>query len=206
MSDLQIINKVFPITLSETKMQQLQYDVEGLWSITHPDDADKITNIIISFLENKSKNINHTYLTITDATSGLGGNTISFAQKFKKVNSVEYDTNRFKMLSNNIKLYNLKNIMLINLDYTKIVKTISQDIVFLDPPWGGPNYKFQDKVIIKLGSLSMDMIIENLEGRCKIVCIKLPTNFNIDELVEKVSYPIYLYYIKKMIIIIVDMM
>ena len=44
-------------------------------------------------------------------------------------------------MRNNIDFYNLENINLINTDYLKIMENMIQDIVFMDPPWGGRNYK-----------------------------------------------------------------
>jgi hypothetical protein len=42
--DNKIISKIFPFS-QNSKM--LKYDDEGLWSITLPNDADTISNIII---------------------------------------------------------------------------------------------------------------------------------------------------------------
>ena len=52
----------------------------------------------------------------------------------------------FDALENNVSLYNLNNVELKHgntLDYYKKEK---YDVLFLDPPWGGRNYK---KIIIR---------------------------------------------------------
>ena len=63
----------------------------GDYSITRPKFANEISKLIKSKLSNKK-------FTITDATAGMGGNTLSFANYFDKVNSVEYDPNHCKYL------------------------------------------------------------------------------------------------------------
>ena len=48
-------SKVFPET---EKYNDLKYDNEGLWSITHPEDADFISEMIQKFVkEHKSQNL-----------------------------------------------------------------------------------------------------------------------------------------------------
>jgi hypothetical protein len=69
-----ILNKIFP---PSENIKNLGYDSEGLWSITLPQDADTISQIIL--------NENNSDITIIDTTAGLGGNTLSFAKYFKKV-------------------------------------------------------------------------------------------------------------------------
>ena len=205
MSGMDIKKRIFP-DIQIDKLDDLQFDEEGLWSITIPNEANKITNIIISYLSKKNSNIIPQYLTITDATAGLGGNVISFSEKFKQVNAIEIDKSRFAMLFNNTSIYNLSNIVLINDDYTNIIQNLRQDIVFIDPPWGGPDYKLKQKIELKLGNLKMDQIINKLEGKCKLVCLKLPYNYNIDTIVDSISFPIFQYRLKKMLFLIVDMM
>ena len=81
--DIEIINKIFPKIINNNL---LQYDEVGLWSITLPEDANIISTIIYSLIG---------YSTIFDATAGIGGNTISFSNYFKKVIAIENNINRF---------------------------------------------------------------------------------------------------------------
>ncbi len=62
---------LFPYT---EKYNRLQYDDEGIWSITLPHDAKKISKIIRKELNKNS--------IIIDATCGLGGNLISLSKYF----------------------------------------------------------------------------------------------------------------------------
>jgi len=69
------MNKFFPLNENVTK---LKYDMEGLWSITLPLDADIISNIIFN-------NINDNNKIIIDAMASIGGNTISFSKFFNNI-------------------------------------------------------------------------------------------------------------------------
>ena len=107
----------------------------GIYSVSKPKDALWITQKII---ENSDKPRN---LTITDATSSVGGNIISFAKKFKYVNAIEMNDIHYQVLINNINVYKLKNVNVIHGDSIIEVPKLKQDIVFIDAPWCGANYK-----------------------------------------------------------------
>ncbi len=175
--NINVLKKIFPKENCKD-INNLKYDKEGLWSISHPDSADTITkNILECKLDIK---------TICDMTAGIGGNTLSFAKYFDNVISIEHNKIRFKYLQNNINNYNYKNIILINDDSTNFIKKLNYqiDAVFIDPPWGGPNYKKEDNIEIKLGSYELFQIITILKNisfnnqKIKLIILKLPFNYD----------------------------
>ena len=173
---------MFPYTYNYDK---LQYDDEGLWSITIPTDADKISKIIKKELNNNS--------ILIDATCGLGGNIISFSKYFKKVIGIEINIDRYKMLLNNTKLYNLNNIYIINNNCINFICNIKikYDGIFLDPPWGGPNYKYIKNIRLKLSNYSLIDIIRLIKNINNIkIFIKLPFNYDLTEFYN-LNYKIY---------------
>ena len=117
---------------------------------------------------------------ITDGTAGVGGNAISFDKYFKKVNAVENNSTRFKYLVNNMKIYESQLTEFYHADYTTIYLKLEQDVVFLDPPWGGPDYKNQNKIKIKLSNIPIETIINNLMNtqQASLVVLKLPLNYD----------------------------
>ena len=121
--DLNIIKKIFPHT---EKYNLLSYDSEGLYSITLPNEADEISSLIKNLLGNE--------ITLCDATAGIGGNTISFGKNFKNVISIELCKNRYNILDNNVKAYELSNINLIN-DSCLNKLNLECSAYFFDPPW-----------------------------------------------------------------------
>ena len=175
MSSLKIKEKIFPL-IKNFDMDKLQYDDEGLYSISHPDDADYISYLILNCVNN-NKN-----LKILDTTAGVGGNTISFSKIFSQVVSIEIDKTRFKMLENNIKLYDLNNVNLINDDCKNYLNS-EYDIIFFDPPWGGPEYKTHKSLELFLGDQNLINIIEKIPKN-KYIILKLPFNYNLNNLNE----------------------
>jgi len=169
-----IINKIFPDIPNKNN---LKYDNVGLYSITLPEEADKISKIILD-----QNNINSI---IFDANAGLGGNTISFCKYFYNVIACEYDNNRFELLKNNIQVFNFNNVELINGNCLDFLNN-QLYIYFLDPPWGGPTYKHsKKKITIKLNNFTIKDIINKIrENNTNPIYFKLPYNYDINELFD----------------------
>lgn len=189
-----MITELFPIT----DYTKLQYDTEGLYSITNFNEADNISNLLLDNFRNKNLNI-------LDGTGGLGGNTISFAKYFKNVTSIELNIKRYKMLKNNLDVYNLKNVTINNCNSVEYLfnNYSKYNIYFFDPPWGGPSYKKKENLTLSMGNNSLlkiaDFLKENTKD--KLLVYKLPFNYNFDEFN---GYDYKLYKINKYYIIIIS--
>ena len=179
-----MINNLFPLT----DYSKLLYDSEGLYSITNPIEADQISNFI------KSNFTNSHLINIFDGTGGLGGNTINFSKHFKSITTCEINKDRYNMLVNNIGQYNLKNIITINDDSVNYLfnNFNNYDVYFFDPPWGGPAYKKQQNLSLKLGIKSLLDIANFLKKNTtnKLLVYKIPFNYNFNEFNE-FNYKLY---------------
>ena len=113
---------------------------------------------------------------IVDATAGIGGNALYFCKYFKYVYCIDTNRDCILYLEHNLKEYSNK--FIINEDCLDILKIISYDIIFLDPPWGGNNYKNKKDIEIKLDNKNIKDIVEYLYFKCKIIALKVPLNFN----------------------------
>lgn len=169
------------------------YDVkithEGIYSITDP----RVMTILIREIGRcraltgasigviGTLNADLSKLTITDATANCGGSVLGFAETFNHVNAVEIDTPTFDILKHNVVIYGYKNITLINADYTAIMGDLKQDVIFVDPPWGGRGYDLKTGIRLTLGTLSMrEVAIRGLDG-ARLVVLKLPLNYDFSE-------------------------
>ena len=157
------------------------------YSITLPDKADIISEIIKKNYQLIFPDDNLDELIITDAMACVGGNTLSFSTNFKSVIANELNTTRFQYLVHNMKQYDKTNILFYNDNYLNLINKIDQHIVFIDPPWGGPIYKSQYKMDIMIQEDSekevrLDELISNifLNPMTKMIIYKLPTNHNIE--------------------------
>jgi len=202
-------NKLFPDKPSISGIyDKLKIDEESISYISLPIDASRITKIIKNHLD--KYNLDPKKLTITDCTAGVGGDSISFSKIFKNVNSCEIDINRYNFLINNINAYEIENVKCFNKECTSFLKDSDQDIIFIDPPWGGNNYKLQDRIRLKLNEIKIEKIIRNLLSKKIYLCVlKLPKNYDIEYLFKyikkyKDNTDIYLYNLEKMSIIVIE--
>jgi len=175
------LKKYFP-NEENINYKNLELNKIGLYSISKPAATKQIIEIIkdkLNLLNLKPEN-----LTITDATAGLGGDTIAFAHEFKAVNSIEIQEPHHKAIKNNAELFNLTNIKHINADYTKVYSALKQDIVFIDSPWGGTEYSANNIANMRLFGSKLPFIdfIQKLLDKQTIIFLKTPSNFDLEGL------------------------
>ena len=153
-------------------------DEVGKYSISLPEKSKIITNLIFKYMNN-SKNI-----IITDAMACIGGDTLSFANTFIKVNAIEMDKIRFDYLKHNMSLFNVTNIEYFNDDYLNIYNKLIQYVIYIDQHWGGPEYKSKKSVKIKIGSKKLEELCDDIiqNKLCKLLVLKLPFNYDLNEL------------------------
>lgn len=78
---------------------------------------------------------------IIDAFCGVGGNSIQFALAGKKVIAIDIDPVRIALAQNNAEVYGVAGqIEFIQGDFMLLASGLKADVVFLSPPWGGPDY------------------------------------------------------------------
>ncbi|EGZ24954.1 hypothetical protein PHYSODRAFT_554948 [Phytophthora sojae] len=117
-------------------------------------------------------------LVVTDGTACVGGNVLSFCDFFTHVNAIENDSTRVQMLRHNLQVLKKTNARCIHANYLDVMLELQQDVVFLDPPWGGPEYKDLEKVDLFLGGLPLHEICARLQGSAKCIVLKVPSNFD----------------------------
>jgi 16S rRNA G966 N2-methylase RsmD len=157
---------------------KIRIDNVGKYSISLPDKSQIITNLIGKYMGTND-------IIITDAMACVGGDTLTFSKTFNKVNACELDKTRFEYLKHNMEVFEQKNINYINDNYLSIYDKIIQDVIYIDPPWGGPEYKKKDKIKIKFddGSSLEDLCDKIIEKKlCKLLVLKLPYNYDLIDL------------------------
>lgn len=142
------------------------YEYKKIFSTEH--QAKQINNILLKFANNE-------YI-ITDATSCIGGNSFFFAQCFKYVNCIELNEKVFEILKTNMS--NFTNKTLYNCSYNILKNILRQDIIFLDPPWGGSIYKSKKKIDLYLDNTNILDIINSLYNNTRLIALKVPNNYN----------------------------
>jgi predicted RNA methylase len=169
-NNINTLKKIFPEP-PKGNYTGLKYDDEGLYSITHPKDADIISKFIIELMHGND-------LHIIDMTAGCGGNMISFIKNFSNVTGIEIDKHRFELLKDNLNKYKCNNYEIICTD-SKFYNNTNYDVYFIDPPWGGPDYKNNPNIQLYLSDIKIEDFIFSLPKN-KLIVLKLPYNYNID--------------------------
>jgi len=167
------------------QLDQLQISSIGDYSITPSSESYKMAKLLHNILKDKQSKI-----IITDSTSGNAGNTIQFAAFFDEVIAVELSKTHFDICKNNVDVYNLSNVTMINDDYLNIMTTLQQDVIFIDPPWGGPSYKDYNKIPLYLGKQRIEQIVSDIFrlNLAKVIGIKIPYNFDLHSFYETIHY------------------
>jgi len=186
-----ILNETFPDKKNIDK-SKLQMTTEGVYSVSGKEGSKFVTKII---LRNMKKNKN---ITVTDCTGNNGSETLMFAKYFDKVNSIEIEDINYQVLKNNIDVYQFKNINLIKGNSIIELPNLEQDVIVIDAPWGGPDYKYKKQLKLYLDNLELADIFNQFKNRAKLFVLKVPVNYDINNLLlSTLSYKIKIYTFKK---------
>ncbi|DAZ97300.1 TPA: hypothetical protein N0F65_009833 [Lagenidium giganteum] len=168
---------------------QLQIDDVAAFSVTEVEMAKKISNVILELVQASvpAGNNGKCPVTITDGTACVGGNVMSFCDYFLNVNAVENDATRFEMLQHNLTVLGKTNATCFHASYLDVMTQLDQLVVFLDPPWGGVDYKDHARVDLFLDNVPLYTICERLKTRAHWVVLKVPSNFNDDKFARHVT-------------------
>eukprot|EP00961_Rhodomonas_salina_P164559 2217122-Rhodomonas_salina.1 len=180
-------------SLDHVTVEKLQIDHQASYSITNDDLSRNIMRVILNQLPRRTGSGARPLL-ITDATACVGGDTITFASMMCKhtagvcVNAVEMDKTRCHYLWHNLRVTGLlRHVNVFNMDYLQARNVLTQDIVFLDPPWGGPSYNNNDLTLLQLGNEDISDVCLSLRQKAVLVAVKAPWNFAYDEFKERVG-------------------
>jgi predicted RNA methylase len=154
----------------------MELTVQGEYSHTPPQEADMISHIIMSYFPSL-----RTYPVIMDGTAGAGGNTLSFAKYFERVVAVEINKDEYKTLQHNVNKSGLKNIACTMGDFINERITYIP-VIFLDPPWGGPNYKQLGKINLLLSEKDLTDILRPILSQHPPPVVALKVPYNVEDL------------------------
>lgn len=116
---------------------------------------------------------------LEDRTAHIGCDAINFSDLYPKADifAYEIDSKVAEILKQNIKAYRKTNIQVIVGDSSKLPLHESSDVVYLDPPWGGVDYKLEKKMHLFLGERPIAELIAEYLPQATVV-LKGPTNLH----------------------------
>jgi 16S rRNA G966 N2-methylase RsmD len=218
------IIRIFPQLKNSSNFSKIKIDDESLSYITIREIADLTSKIISHHLI--KYNINPQKTKIADYTSGVGGNVLSFCKYFNHVYAIELSKIRYEYLVNNVGVYNFKNVTCINdssINFTNDnLHNLDIKVIFIDPPWGGSEYKNNDTLKLELGGVPIEELIIKIfnnfatnltkNNNNKFIILKLPRNYDVEHMYNYIknhnikNYTIctYLYILNKMLIVVCE--
>jgi len=172
----------------EVSIKNFILNEEGNFSITRPYESKQIVCNIEKFTGKEISNF-----VITDATAGMGGDIVKFSKCAKFSIGVEKNPENFKLLTENCKKFNCQNINLINSDYLDIYENLEQDIIYIDPPWGGREYGSKHCTVLKINHTEIYELVNDIKNKqiAKYIFIKAPSNVCLINLEYNTIFTIY---------------
>ncbi|KAI8499355.1 Trimethylguanosine synthase [Branchiostoma belcheri] len=117
---------------------------------------------------------------IVDAFCGVGGNAIQFAFTCERVIAIDIDPVKLECARHNADIYGVADrIEFLQGDYLRLAGGLKADVVFLSPPWGGPDYLTADVFDIKTM-----MIFEKTKHITDNIAYFVPRNADVEQLVS----------------------
>jgi tRNA/tmRNA/rRNA uracil-C5-methylase (TrmA/RlmC/RlmD family) len=181
--------------------KQLKLDEEALFSTTDQVTADKITKDILRFVPRKSTITDATACIGGSAYSFIQNfsNVIAIEYDKKRFEYLQHNmsilpiyNNSFSnisTISNGSSHSNISNSEQINGTYNNIIECRNgdaiiectkqyQEAIFIDPPWGGPEYKMLPSVQLYLSGLPLSEVCRKICTYTTYIILKVPVNFD----------------------------
>ena len=176
--------------LSIEKYNKLLFTEESIYSSSKIEGSKLLKNII-------SENFSNKDITITDGTANIGTDSIFLSNYFNKINSVEISNINYNALANNVNVFEKTNINTILGDIIIVIENLIQDVIYIDAPWGGRDYKKNDKMKLFLGNLEILDFYKKFRNKAKVFIFKVPYNYDLDYLKTYINNKIIIYPFKK---------
>ena len=187
---------------SDDARKNMLLDDVAIYSVTDARTADRITKTALALPGGPHREV-------CDGCACVGGNVISFARALRKggrVTGIEFDATRCEFLRHNVATAGVPAEILRG-DVARATAEEATDdgdgwacrsavrradLLFLDPPWGGPEVarKPAGSVRLHLGGVDVGELCRRVAGpgfRARHVLLKLPPNYDVAFLTETLA-------------------
>ncbi|XP_023705756.1 trimethylguanosine synthase isoform X2 [Cryptotermes secundus] len=123
---------------------------------------------------------------VVDAFCGAGGNSIQFAFTCAHVIAIDIDPKKIALARHNADVYGVADrIEFVVGDFLSLAPSLQADVVFLAPPWGGPQYLNVDAYSIEsiMQPVGGAQLFKISLGITENIAYYVPRNINTDQLV-----------------------
>ena len=158
--------------------QGIQLDEESWYSVTPEKIAQHIASRCVS---------SETCI-VLDAFCGAGGSAIQFALSSPNIHviAIDIDPSKIDLAICNAKVYKVDHkIDFIVGDFITLAKSgLKADVVFLSPPWGGPQYLQHEKYYISSMTPDGNLVFEMAKKISQNIAFYVPRTSDEDELIK----------------------
>jgi len=188
--DIEFMKKIF-FNIENIDTDKILFTDESIYSSSRVKGSKRLIDVINKYYDNFD-------ITITDGTANIGTDAINLASIYKKINAVEISSVNYKALKNNISVFGLDHkIFSYNEDINIQINNLEQDIIYIDAPWGGPEYKHSENIKLYLGDVEIvDFYLKNKE-KAETFIFKVPYNYDFTNLYNKITEKINKHSYKK---------
>ncbi len=158
-----------------------RFTTESLYSTSSAKQAKAVVSLIEEVgKQHKEFNIEE----IIDATANIGGNFIELMKiPAEKYTAIELDEVNYTALKINVRSALLfmdidDKVSMLNMSCMKY-KYSPTNTIFIDPPWGGVDYKSADKIELYLDGGKFSNVFNKLAEKVQLIIAKLPYNYNV---------------------------
>nr|QBK88418.1 MAG: RNA cap guanine-N2 methyltransferase [Mimivirus LCMiAC01] len=185
---IKILKKRFPYK-KDVDLAKLQVTESSKYSMSTNKSSKLLVNIIRKYFPNND-------IIVTEGTSNVGSDTVMLAMHFKKINAIELSDITCKALIHNIKVYKQDNVKIFCGTVLDVIKETKQDVIYVDPPWGGPTYKQHKRLKLFLDNLEISEFYKVNKSRVKLFIFRVPVNYDFTYFFNEVNslkYEVYSY-------------
>eukprot|EP00667_Euglena_gracilis_P010468 EG_transcript_10657 len=165
--------------------REVALDPEATYSVTDAVSAARIATLLKEMGQFRDRRAAPAPppLAVVDAMACVGGNALAFADQFAAVVAMERDPRRYQDLQHNFELHRRMRqsaahcaaVQLRRQDFGVWLREASRageacDVLFIDPPWGGPSYATLPDLHISIdlcaGEEAVTVELTDLLGHC----------------------------------------
>ena len=156
---------------TDEQRARLRYTDVGKFSVTRRGEKEALRAVLSGIEGIGTKHI-------LDGTACIGSDTSLFADLAARVTAVELDSENHRALVHNMGVLGLDKgkVTVIKGNVATVMKTVADaDVVYFDPPWGGPGYARKERVgPFAIGDIDVRDLVEKVPARVRHVVLTLP--------------------------------
>lgn len=177
--------------------RRLRLNLEGAYSLT-PHNVSQAMLFELSQLMQQHWQTTLAACSVLECFAGQGGDTVAFVACARPhtLHAIEHNVANFCNLINNIAEYQrvmpmpqCTTVMFMRENAVDVLRRLSHkhkrtyDIIYMDPPWGGPTYRRQSRPaplrIPHASSPTVAELVAEVLPCCKLLVLKVPVSFEL---------------------------